>query len=318
MHIPWNEVELFLAVAEAGSVSAAAKRLKTTQPTVSRRLAVLEATLAEPLFTRSVDGTTLSSFGERMLPAARRMAEAAGEVERVASGAAATPKGVVRVTAPPGVAYTFLAPLAARLRTLLPEVRLEIVATTSYLDLARREADLAIRSPPIDRALSKRDLVALATVNSPVAAFAAASLAAKLPAHARLADIPWIAWASPFEELPPNPQLARLIPGFEPVLAATDYIVQIRAAEAGVGAVLLDHLGGRFALPSPLVQLPVSLGNLSSTVHLVCARSSLSIPRVKAVADVLAKELVRTNPKTPRSAHPNRSSARTARPGRSS
>jgi DNA-binding transcriptional LysR family regulator len=74
VHIPWNEVELFLAVAEAGSLSAAAKRLKTTQPTVSRRLADLEASLGEPLFARSVDGTVPTSFGERMLPAARHMA----------------------------------------------------------------------------------------------------------------------------------------------------------------------------------------------------------------------------------------------------
>jgi DNA-binding transcriptional LysR family regulator len=66
----------------------------------------------------------------------------------VASGAASTPKGVVRVTAPPGVAYRFLAPLAARIRTLLPEVRLEVVATTTFVDLARREADLALRVQP--------------------------------------------------------------------------------------------------------------------------------------------------------------------------
>lgn len=295
MHIQWTEVELFLAVAEAGSVSAAARRLKTTQPTVSRRLAELEASLGEPLFARSVEGTTPTSFGERMLPAARRMAEAAGEVERVASGAAATPKGVVRVTAPPGVAYTFLAPLAAQLRARLPDVRLEIVATTSYLDLARREADLAIRAASFSRNPAPRDLVVLATVTSPVAVFAAPSLAAKIPADAKLADLPWIAWAPPFEDLAPNPQLARLIPGFEPVFAATDFIVQIRAAEAGVGAVLLDHTGYHFALPSPLVKLPISLGNITSSAQLVCARSSLAIPRVKAVADVLAAELARTN-----------------------
>src|ERR1700712_1448892 len=99
MHVSWNDVELFLAVAETGSVSAAAKRLRTTQPTVSRHLAELEAGLGEALFARSVAGTTPTSFGERMPPAARRMAEAAGEVERVASGAESTPKGVVRVTA---------------------------------------------------------------------------------------------------------------------------------------------------------------------------------------------------------------------------
>lgn len=290
MDIPWNEVELFLAIAETGSLSAAAKRLRTTQPTVSRRLAELEAGLGEALFTRAVDGTTPTSFGERLIPAARRMAEAAGEVHRVASGAEATPRGVVRVTAPPGVAYAFLTPFAARLRVLLPDIRLEVVATTNYVNLARREADLALRAQPLDRP-ARRDLLTLATTTSPVAAYGSAALAATLPAKPTPADVPWIAWAPPFEELPPNPQLAQLIPGFVPVFAADDYIVQIRAAEAGVGAVFLDRLTSRFATPSPLVPLPLSFGKLSSTMHLVCARASLEIPRVKAVAELLAKEL---------------------------
>jgi DNA-binding transcriptional LysR family regulator len=292
VNIPWNDVELVLAIAETGSVSAAAKRLRTTQPTVSRRLAELEAALGEPLFARSVEGTTPTSFGERMLPAARRMAEAAGEIERVASGAESTPKGIVRVTAPPGVAYLFLAPLAGRLRALLPDVRLEVVATTTYVDLARREADLALRVQPMDRP-AQRDLVSLATTTSPVAAFAAPSLAAALPAKPQLADVPWVAWAPPFEQLSPNPQLARLIPGFRPAFAADDYIVQIRAAEAGVGAIALDRSALRYALPSPLVELPLSFGNLTSSLDLVCARASLAIPRVKAVAEVLARELTR-------------------------
>jgi DNA-binding transcriptional LysR family regulator len=298
VHIPWNDVELVLAVAEAGSVSAAAKRLRTTQPTVSRRLAELEASLGEPLFARSVEGTTPTSFGERMLPAARRMAEAAGEVERVAAGAESTPRGVVRVTAPPGVAYAFLTPLAASLRARLPDVRLEVVATTSFVDLARREADLALRVQPMDRP-AQRDLVLLATATSPVAAFAAPALAAQLPPRPRLVDVPWIAWAPPFEHLTPNPQLAKLVPGFQPVFAADDYIVQIRAAEAGVGAIFLDRVA-RFALPAPLVELPLAFGKLTSSLHLVCARASLAVPRVKAVAEVLAKELARAARANPR------------------
>jgi DNA-binding transcriptional LysR family regulator len=293
MNVPWNDVELFLAVAELGSVSAAAKRLRTTQPTVSRRLADLEASLGEPLFARSVQGTVPTSFGERLLPAARRMAEAAGEVERVASVAETTPRGVVRVTAPPGVAYAFLAPLAPKLRVLLPDVRLEVVASTSYVDLARREADLAIRVQGLDRP-AQRDLVTLATTTSPVAAFATPLLAASLPPGARLIDVPWIAWAPPFESLAPNPQLAKLIPGFQPVFAATDYLVQLRAAEAGVGAIVLDRSAHHFGLPSPLIELPLSFGKYTSSLHLICARASLAIPRVKAVADLLAVELRRT------------------------
>jgi DNA-binding transcriptional LysR family regulator len=218
------------------------------------------------------------------------MAEAAGEVATALAGAEPTPRGVVRVTAPPGVAYAFLTPLAARLRELLPEVRLEVVATTSYVDLVRREADLALRVPRSDRA-PQRDLVSLARATSPVRIFGAPSLVSRLPLCPALGDVPFIAWAPPFEELLPNPLLAKLIPGFQPVFAADDYILQIRAAEAGVGAIFMDQVQRRFSLPSALVEIPAPFGPVTSSLDLVSARAALAIPRVKAVADVLAREL---------------------------
>jgi DNA-binding transcriptional LysR family regulator len=291
MHIPWGDLQLVLAVAESGSLSAAARTLQVTQPTVSRRLAELEGSLGEPLFARSVEGVTPTSFGERMLAPARRMAECAGEVQRVAQGADATPGGVVRITAPPGIAFSFLAPLAARMRQVLPEVRLEVVSSVSYLDLVRREADLAIRVQALDRPSTQRDLVCLAVNEHLVAAYATRSLIAKLPRGFGIADVPWVGWAPPHEYLPPNPQLAARIPGFRPVFASDDFIVQLRAAEAGVGAIVLGRFRGRFSLPTPLVEVRLSFDKLTSSLHLVCARSSLSIPRVKAVADVIAREI---------------------------
>jgi len=95
-----------------------------------------------------------------------------------------------------------------RLRSVLPDVRLEVVATTTYVDLARREADLALRAQLPDRP-KQRDLVVLATSTSPVAAFATPSLTVTLPKRPLVTDVPWIAWAPPFEELPPNPQLSK-------------------------------------------------------------------------------------------------------------
>src|SRR5262245_53612556 len=99
MNIPWDDLQLFLAVAEARSLSGAARRLRVTQPTVSRRIAELEATLGEPLFSRAVDGVEITSFGERLVEPARRMAEWASEVERAAERAETAPRGVVRIAA---------------------------------------------------------------------------------------------------------------------------------------------------------------------------------------------------------------------------
>jgi DNA-binding transcriptional LysR family regulator len=291
VNIPWADLELFLAISEAGSLSAASKILKVTQPTVSRRLADLEGVLAEPLFARSVEGVTLTAFGERMILPARRMAESAADAERAASGAQVTPKGTVRVTAPPGVAYHLLAPLAGHLREVLPDVTLEVVATVKYVDLVRREADLALRTEPLDRPSRPRDLVCLATYEQRVTAFATRSYIAKLPRPCRLSDVAWVGWAPPLDHLSPNPQLAARIPGFRPVFAADDYLVQLRAAEAGVGAMVLAHFDGRFALPTSLVPVPVSFGKLTSSIRLVAARGSLAVPRIKAVADVLAAAL---------------------------
>lgn len=291
MHIPWGDLQLLLAVSDAGSLSAAAKKLRVTQPTVSRRLAELEALLEEPLFTRSVDGVALTAFGERIVVPARQMAENVAEAERIAARADVTPKGVVRVTAAPGVASEIVAPFAAYLREALPEVRLEVIAAVKHLDLARREADLALRSEPLDRPVRQRDLVCIASRTRPVLAFATPGYIAKLPRPCRISEVDWIGWSPQLDHLTPNPQLAALIPGFRPVFTADDYLVQLRAAEAGVGAMLLFNLPLRWSLPTPLVPVPVSFGKLTTSLHLVCARAALSIPRVRAVADILASEL---------------------------
>lgn len=286
MHIPWADVQMFLAIAETGSLSAAAKRLVVTQPTVSRRLAELEDTIGEPLFERSVEGTSLTSFGERMIAPARRMAEEAGELERLASGANSKPRGIVRITAAPGVAFDVLAPFAAHVAKKLPEVRLEVSSTIGYVDLARREADLALRfdRPP------QRDLVALATLVHPVCALATRAYAAKLPRRYTLADVGWVGWPPALAHLPPNPQLAARIPGFTPVFTSDDFLVQLRAAESGVGAIILSPGRGR-RVPTQLVELDLDFGKLTSTTYLVCPKSALSIPRVRAVAELLVAYL---------------------------
>lgn len=276
---------MFIAIAELGSLSAAAKQLQVTQPTISRRLAELERVMGDSLFERTVEGTSLTSFGEQLLEPARRMAEQAGEVERVASGASREPSGVVRITAAPGLAFHVLAPFAALARKKLPDIRLEVSSTTAYVDLARREADLAIRfdKPP------QRDLLLLATMTHPVRAYASRAYAERLPRGYGLADVDWIGWPPAQARLPPNPQLAARIPNFTPIFTSNDFLVQLRAAEAGVGAVILERRKKPFM--SSLVELDIDFGKFATTNYLVCARSALAIARVRAVAELLVEEL---------------------------
>lgn len=287
MDIPWEDVRLFLAIAESGSLTAAARKLRLGQPTVSRRLAALEYALGAGLFRRAPDGVRITAAGTRLLEPARRMAEWAGEVGRAAEKRHEGPSGLVRVTAAPYVAAHVLAPFAALLQKRQPGLRLEVLSTMHYLDLARGEADLALR--PI--APTQADLVAVHSQESANAVFATPALAAGLPKRARLTDLPWIAWAPPYENLPPNPQLAQLMPGYQPAFTSDNFLVNLAAAEAGVGAMVLPLLKLR-APHRALVPLRLDLGPFSrSVVHLVCARSALDIPRVRLVADLLVAEL---------------------------
>ena len=288
MDIQWDAARLFLAVAEAGSLSRAAAALGVAQPTVTRRLAELEAQLGEALFTRSVEGASLTAYGERLLEPARRMAEWAGELTRTAERAETQLQGVVRVTAPPGLAFEFCAPFAAFLRERLPEVSLEVVSTVRYLDLSRREADLALR---IERP-TQRDLACLAEVELDALPFVAPKYAQRVGPKPKLADVDWIAWAPPLDALQPNPILSRQIPGFRPAFASDDFLVQLRAAEAGLGAIFLTQMRHRFARAASLVPLPLQdFPTVKTGLFLVCARSALSIPRIRAVADLLVAEL---------------------------
>jgi DNA-binding transcriptional LysR family regulator len=291
MDIPWEDLRLFLAVAEARSLSGGARALRLGQPTLSRRIAALEDALDQTLFVRGTAGVTLTAAGERLLPAAQRMAEWAGEAARAAAGARGrdgAPEGRVRLAAPPGVAFDLIAPLAASLRARAPGISLEVLAGIDYLNVARGEADLALRW----RAPGERDLATLAAIKTRAVICASKAYARKLPRRCGMADLDWIAWAPPYDQLPPNPQLAAAIPGFRPVFASNDFLVQLAALEAGVGAMLVGRGLGVRSRISALVELPVDLGPAAdTTMYLVGAKRMTDVPRVRVVIDAILAEL---------------------------
>jgi DNA-binding transcriptional LysR family regulator len=288
MDIPWDDMRVFLAVADTKSMSRAARSLRMGQPTVSRRISLLEQSVGHALFLRSVEGVTLTVAGERLLGPARRMAEWAGEAQRAAASHDQKPKGVVRVATYPGIAWEVIAPFAAWMKKKHPLVSLEVLSGISYINLGRGEADLALRLKPADQP----DLVTVASLEMENGIFVSREYAKRLGRTYALADLDWIAWAPPYDTLSPNPELAALIPGFAPAFTSDHILVQRRAAEAGLGAIILSHARHRFAAPSTLVKLNLSLGPYAkSTVHLVCPKSALEISRVRVVVDLLASEL---------------------------
>jgi DNA-binding transcriptional LysR family regulator len=143
--LDWALVRSYLAVMEAGSVSAAARATQGHQPTISRHLAELEAQLGVPLFERTGRGVRPTAAGLEALPAARQMQAAAEALARSVTRGREATRGTVRITASRVVATWLLPPLVAEFQRAEPEIAIELVASDAVQNLLRREADVAIR-----------------------------------------------------------------------------------------------------------------------------------------------------------------------------
>ena len=147
----WDDIRIFLALAREGSVSGAGKLLGVNHTTVARRTAALETTLGTRLFDRSREGYALTQAGENMLPFAEEMESRAQAIDRTAYGRDAALKGPLRITVPYDFANRIVVPAVPEFCKRYPQIDLELLTTTGRLDLAAREADLAIRltaAPP--------------------------------------------------------------------------------------------------------------------------------------------------------------------------
>ncbi|MCT8161934.1 LysR family transcriptional regulator [Pseudoruegeria sp. SHC-113] len=141
----WTLWQSFLAVADTGSLSAAARQLGLSQPTLGRHIRQLETTLSLTLFARQARGLSLTAEAEALLAPARAMAEAAAQLGMVASGQAAEPAGTVRITASVMMAQHVLPPILAMIRQQAPEIELELLASDKSENLLFHEADIAVR-----------------------------------------------------------------------------------------------------------------------------------------------------------------------------
>ncbi|MDQ7729283.1 LysR family transcriptional regulator [Halomonas sp. SpR8] len=142
----WDDVQIFLAVYRAGTLRGAAQQLSIDQTTVGRRLASLERALGSRLFLRSTGGLVLTDSGQQVLTTAEDMERLAVSFKRRGEGADERVAGEVRVTTTDALAVDFVVPAIERLRASHPEVRVILSTTTRLFDLARREADVAVRT----------------------------------------------------------------------------------------------------------------------------------------------------------------------------
>ena len=141
----WNQVRAFWATVEEGSLSAAARALGLTQPTLGRQVAGLEAALGVTLFERIGKTLVLTGPGLELLEQTRAMGAAASRISLTATGQSQTIAGHVRLSVGDSFAAYILPPIMARLAQVAPGIIAEVVVSNALSDLRRREADIAIR-----------------------------------------------------------------------------------------------------------------------------------------------------------------------------
>lgn len=284
--LDWDDLRYALAVARTGSLSAAARALAVTQPTVGRRIDAFERRLGARLFHRRPSGYTPTVAGQQLVAHAERMQREAEAAERGLGGRDAGLDGVVRVTASEWLAVRVVGPALAELALRHPGLCVELITDPRHLDLARREAELALRPRRFEQpAIHQRRVGSLAFGLYASAAYLARHGAPAFPGcdgHELIAmtddvgDVarPWLDVAAA------GARIVSRTNGREPMAAM---------AAAGLGLACLPRLVGDAtaglrvlattpALPSPALWLGVH-------------RDARTIPRVRATATFLTTAL---------------------------
>ncbi|HET8850846.1 MAG TPA: LysR family transcriptional regulator [Marinobacter sp.] len=187
--LAWNDFELVLAIADAGSLSGASRRLQVSHATVFRRLGEIEQRLGVILFERYRSGYQPTLAGEELAATARVMEEAALAAERKVAGRDLEPRGEIWITTTDSLLMGLLAPLFTAFRRLYPGIVLDVAVSNQLFNLTRREADVAIR--PSNRPPENLIGRPLAAIGQAVYAHRELALAPGL-STAELATHPWI------------------------------------------------------------------------------------------------------------------------------
>lgn len=145
INFDWNRARAFLVTVEEGSLSAAAKALKMSQPTLGRQVSALEKELGVSLFERVGRGFEITRSGIELYEHVKAMGEAANKLSLSASGRSQSIEGNISISATNTMSAYILPALIHKLRQKEPGIQIELVSTNALSDLRKREADIAIR-----------------------------------------------------------------------------------------------------------------------------------------------------------------------------
>lgn len=285
----WSLIRSFLAVLDQGSLLGAARRLKTSQPTLGRHIAELESQWGVVLFERTGRGLVPTTTALQLAESARAMEAGALQLSRTLTGTQSQTTGTVRITASVPVAVQLLPPILARMRLALPDIQVELVSSNQVSNLLRREADIAVRMVRPEQGT----LVAKKIGSVGVGAYAHRSYLARQRPIRQPTDLLQ-------HELIGNDADPSILRGFQalgyPVtkeafaLRTDDFIAQWQAVRAGLG---IGFVADYMAATDPDV-LPVLAGLLpipALPMWLAVHREIRTNRRIRAVYDFLADAL---------------------------
>jgi DNA-binding transcriptional LysR family regulator len=276
--VDWEDIRHFLAVAQSGTLSGAARKLKVDHATVSRRLAALEAALDVRLVDRLPRSCRLTTIGTQVFERAVEMESGAHGISRLAKAAHAPLVGRVTLSAPPVLVTHLLAEHLARFRVDYPDIRLSLPAQGQQVSLSRREADVAVRLVRPDEAGNVTRKIGKMSFGL----YAYRSYA-HLPAPERWQ---FIAFDQTYADMPQQRWLLG-IAGDRPVACELNHISEhLIAVRAGVGVAGLPcFLGDR---EHDLVRIYDDVPSFSREIWLVVHRDLRKTPAVRAVMDFVA------------------------------
>jgi DNA-binding transcriptional LysR family regulator len=278
----WDLIAAYLAVRRHGSLSAASRALKVSQPTVRRQIEALEQALGVSLFSRDPTGLVPIDGGDALRTLAESIEASVMAFQRTATSAVDAPAGIVRLTCPAVFAVEIVPPILAGVRERYPLIVTELVVSNRIDDLLRRDADLAIRlATPEQGALVARRLAPV-VVALYAAPGAVSDLARTMTFAAYCESGPFIGddrrrlIASGFDAAGmPSPQRV--------VLRTDDDVAQIAAIRAGLGlGVCQERVAARYGLVRHFPEISQSID-----AFLVVHEDQRRVARIRVVADAL-------------------------------
>lgn len=280
----WDDIRYFLAVARSGSTLAAARGLRVSQATISRRVTLFEERLGIELFVRSPAGYTLTPRGEALVPLAEAVEAAAGHFTDAVDAESRRVSGKVRLTTIESAANAWVIPALARLAQSHPGIEVELITSDKFLDLAHGEADVAIRfgSRPSDEALVARRIAELEECF-----YASREMVTRLGRPCNFAEVagyPLIADTAERTGLFNN-WIATNVPGAHIVHRVQSLSGIVAAVRAGLGAAILPTVMGDDV--KGLVRLLPPIEELSMPCWMVTTDSARRQPHIRAVIDAV-------------------------------